>query len=156
MTQVDSRQWCAIGQGQVDACTKKVATAQHVGKQAHLATGARPFALNTARWQRGFLADDGDEVFTQFINFVCNGLEKFGTTFRTQLPILNESIFGGQGGTVYFGLCGLIKIVWERLAGGRIQTFKLLLAVGAAFACDKILTKKCEHICLRALQAEQR
>ena len=74
LTDIRTRQRLAIRQCAVDARTIEVATTQHLGEQAHLATCTTTFALNAGSRQCGFAADQGNEVVTEGIDLVGNRL----------------------------------------------------------------------------------
>ncbi len=145
LAQIHAWQWLALGQGQVDARTEEVATAQDLGEQAHLAAGAATFTLDAGGRQGGFAADDGDERVVQFIQFGGDGVEEFGAACWRQLAEFDESCGSGLGGLVDFRFGGLGEAVGQGLASGGVQALQALWASGAALAGDEVVAEDLRH-----------
>ncbi|KPX78934.1 Uncharacterized protein ALO53_05541, partial [Pseudomonas amygdali pv. photiniae] len=145
LAQVDAWQRLAIRQGQVNTCTDEITATQNLGKQAHLAAGTTALTLNTCLGQSGFLADDGDEIITQLIQFIGNGVEEVGATGRAQLTEFWKGSLGGEGGSVDFAVGSLMEAVRQFFACCGIQTFLQALAKSAAAASDEILAENVRH-----------
>ncbi|MNM70787.1 hypothetical protein D3C81_824290 [compost metagenome] len=145
LAQVHAWQGLALGQGQVDACTEEVTTAQHLGEQAHLAAGAAALALDTGGGQGGFTADDGDEGVVQFVQLGGDGVEEFGAPRRGQLAEFGEGGGRGLGGLVHFAFGGLGEAVGQGLASAGVQALQALRASGAALAGDEVVAEDFRH-----------
>ena len=138
LAQVRARQRFALGQGLVDTRTVEVATAQHLGEQAHLPAGAATLALDTGGGQRGFAAGQGYEVIAQGIEFVGDGVEEFGTARGRQVAVDRESALGGFHGQVDLAQGGLEKRARQLLAGGGVDAVQASIAFGAALTVNEV------------------
>lgn len=84
-------------------------------------------------------ADQRHKVVAQLVDFVSNGIEKFGAAFRAELAEFDKGLIGGIGGAVYFLGRGLMKAKGQGNAGTGIEAFKGDCAGSATAAADKVL-----------------
>lgn len=124
----------------------EVAAPQDFGEQAQLAAGATAFALDARGRQRGFAADDGDEVSAQGIEFAGDGIEEFRTAAGRQLPVARVGAGGGFGGGIHFFRGGLHETVRQRLAAGGVETLQEERAGRAAGAADVVVSEDGCHV----------
>ena len=138
LAQVRARQRLTLGLGTVDARPQVVATAQHLGEQAHLVAGARAFALDAPGRQCGFAAHGGDKTVVQRIQLVGNGIEELRTALRRQDVVFGEGRFGSLGGGVHFLRGGLGKGLRKGFAGARVEALQAHAAGSAALAANEV------------------
>ncbi len=145
MTQIRARQWLALRQGLVDARAVEVPAPQHRGEQAHLAAGTPALAFDTRGGQRGFAADQCDEIIAQRIQLIGDRIEELRPPRRAQGAIGWVRLRSGLGGGVNFLRRGLVEILGQGFAGACIDTLEGHAAVGAALAADVVVAEKLGH-----------
>ncbi|MNR06539.1 hypothetical protein D3C85_1226120 [compost metagenome] len=121
LAQIRTRQRLAVGQCLIDARTVEIAATQYVGEQTHLTTGAPALPHDPRRWQRGFAADQRNEIITQRIQLSGNRIEKLRATLGAQAAISRERCSGSFGSRIHFLRRSLDKIMGQRLAGFSIN-----------------------------------
>jgi hypothetical protein len=132
----------------IDTRAEEVAATQDFGEQAHLAGSTATLALDTTGRQRGFLADEGNEVIAQGVEFVSDGVKEFSATGRAQLAEFEEGIFGGRGGGIDFRVGGLMEGVGQCFASSGVEAFMARFAEATAGAADEVLTENGRHLLL--------
>ncbi|VVQ21121.1 hypothetical protein PS914_06579 [Pseudomonas fluorescens] len=149
LAQVGTRQRLAFRQGPVDAGTVEITAPQHLGEQPHLAAGATALALNPCGRQRGFAADQGDELIAQGIELIGHRIEKQRPMFGTQGAIGRVSGGGSLGGGVDFFQGGLVEIVGQGFAGAGVDALDDDSAGSAALTADVVVADNRGHFWLQ-------
>lgn len=139
LADIQARQRGTLGLRTVDARAEEVTAAQHRGEQPQLAAGARPLTLDTGGRQGRFLAYGRDEVVTQGIEGIGDGVEKLGAASGGQGPVNGVGSCSGQGSGIDFFVAGLVERAWQSLPAACIDTAQGRLTGGAANPADELL-----------------
>lgn len=145
LAQIWARQRLAIRQGAVDTGTVEITPAQHLGEQAHLATCTTTFTLDAGSRQRGFTANQGDEVIAQGVDLVSDGLEELGTAHGRQAAVAGVSGSGSLGGGIDFFRRGLDEAVGQRFTAAGVEALERGGAGGAALTADVVVASQTQH-----------
>ncbi|CAH0314507.1 hypothetical protein SRABI70_04842 [Pseudomonas sp. Bi70] len=145
LAQIRARQRLAIRQGTVDARAIEVATAQHFGEQAHLAAGTAALTLDTGGRQGGFAAHGGDELVTQGVQLVSDGVEELGALGGGLAAVSRVGSRGCFGGGVDFLRRGLDEIVGQGFASGGVMALVNDGAGCAERAADDVVADGSGH-----------
>ncbi|MNH30109.1 hypothetical protein D3C72_999290 [compost metagenome] len=97
--------------------------------------------MNTPGRQRGFAAHGGDELITQPVDFIGNGIEEPRTFFRTQVAIDRVRRSRRFRGSIHLGFAGLDEGLGQRLASGGVEALQLQRTVGTAAAADVVVSR---------------
>jgi hypothetical protein len=130
---------------QVDARAIEVATAQHLGKQAHLPAGAAALPLNARGRQRCLTGYQGNELIVQRIQLRGDGFKKIRTSTRRQVA---KSRVGGSDGLrcgVDFLGAGLAERKGQRFTGAGVMALQGDSAGGAARTADVLMADDVGH-----------
>ncbi len=84
-------------------------------------------------------------MVAQSVQLIGDRIEKLRATFGTQAAISRVRGSGGFSGGVDFFRGGLVKLMWQRLAGRGVDALQGLGAGGAALAADVVVAKNAGH-----------